>query len=198
VDDQGGINILFYDDRHTTSDSTGVMLARSVDGGNSWIEVSVSDQNFKPVPIGGLGQGYQGDNIDLISVGNRLYPMWMDNRTGVYQIWSARVDFSALALNPTDEQMPENFRLYQNFPNPFNPETTIKFAVPEDSDVAVQIFDITGRLVQTLVSSRLSAGVYEIKWNGRDQGGQEVGSGIYFYRLMTGGFTQTKRMLLIR
>ena len=174
------------------------MLARSVDGGNSWIEVSVSDGNFKPVPIGGLGQGYQGDNIDLISVGDRLYPMWMDNRTGVYQIWSARVDLSALALTPTDELQPKDFRLYQNYPNPFNPETTIKFAVSKVREVVLQIFDISGQLVQTLVNARLSAGIYETKWQGRNQSGQEVGSGIYFYRLKTGGFTQTRRMLLIR
>ena len=198
VDDQGGVNIIYYDDRHTTSDSTGVVLARSVDGRNSWIEVSVSDGNFKPVPIGGLGQGYQGDNIDLISVGNRLYPMWMDNRTGVYQIWSARVDLSALALTPTDELQPKDFRLYQNYPNPFNPETTIKFAVSKVREVVLQIFDISGQLVQTLVNARLSAGIYETKWQGRNQSGQEVGSGIYFYRLKTGGFTQTRRMLLIR
>jgi hypothetical protein len=198
VDDQGGVNILFYDDRNTTSDSTGVWLARSIDGGNSWTEVLVSDHNFKPVPIGGLGQGYQGDNIDIISMGNRLYPMWMDNVTGVYQIWSARIELAALTIPLTGGQIPDAHRLYQNYPNPFNPTTTISFAIFEDSDVQLQVFDISGQLVQTLVNSRLSMGFYETKWDGHNQSGQPVGSGIYLYRLSAGNVTQVRQMLLIR
>ncbi len=65
VDDGGGTNIIYYDDRNTTSDSSGVFLSRSVDGGDSWSEFEISDHRFQPVPIGGLGQGYQGDNIDI-------------------------------------------------------------------------------------------------------------------------------------
>jgi len=98
VDDFGGVNVLFYDDRNTTSDSTGVFLARSTNGGDTWVEFQVSDHNFKPQPIGGLGQGYQGDNIGLTSVDSTLWPVWMDNSTGIYQIWTCPTALSSLVV----------------------------------------------------------------------------------------------------
>ncbi len=101
VDEFGGVNIIFYDDRNTTSDSSGVFLARSTDAGNTWFEYEISDHNFKPTAIGGLGQGYMGDNIDITSVGNKLFPVWMDNSTGIYQIWSV-----PLEINPVNEEQP--------------------------------------------------------------------------------------------
>ncbi|HSN50563.1 MAG TPA: sialidase family protein, partial [Bacteroidales bacterium] len=67
VDRTGAINVLFYDDRNTTNDSAGVFLARSTDGGDTWREFEICDHHFRPAPIGGLGQGYQGDNIDISS-----------------------------------------------------------------------------------------------------------------------------------
>lgn len=98
VDNFGGVNILYYDDRNTTSDSTGVFLARSTDGGETWREFEISDHNFKPQPIGGLGQGYQGDNIGLTSVDSTLWPVWMDNSSGIYQLWTRPVALSALVI----------------------------------------------------------------------------------------------------
>ncbi|MCK7524648.1 MAG: hypothetical protein MZV64_47050 [Ignavibacteriales bacterium] len=95
VDEFGGVNIIFYDDRNTTNDSSGVFLARSTDAGNSFTEYEISDHNFRPTAIGGLGQGYMGDNIDITSVGNKLYPVWMDNSTGTYQIWSVPIEITA-------------------------------------------------------------------------------------------------------
>ena len=96
VGQDGAVNVIFYDDRNTTSDSVGVFLARSTDGGDTWAEYELSDHNFKPAPIGGLGQGYQGDNIGITSTSTRLWPVWMDNSTGVYQVWTAPVDISSL------------------------------------------------------------------------------------------------------
>ena len=94
IDKYGGINILYYDDRNTTQDSTGVFMSRSLDGGMTWNDYQISNHNFKPEAIGGLGQGYQGDNIDLASTSEKLIPVWMDNSTGHYQIWSANIRFS--------------------------------------------------------------------------------------------------------
>ncbi|MBK7267562.1 MAG: exo-alpha-sialidase [Ignavibacteriales bacterium] len=91
VDEYGGINVIFYDDRATTSDSAGVFLARSLDNGDTWTEYEISDKNFEPTPIGGLGQGYQGDNISIVYSNNTLHPFWMDNRTGIYQIQSVKI-----------------------------------------------------------------------------------------------------------
>ena len=102
VDELGGVNIIFYDDRNTTSDSSGVFLARSTDSGNSWSEYQISDMNFTPIAIGGLGQGYMGDNIDITSVGNNLFPVWMDNRTGIFQMWSVPIEI----IPDNQEQVP--------------------------------------------------------------------------------------------
>jgi len=121
VDDSGGVNVLYYDDRNTTSDSTGVYLSRSTDGGNTWKDIEMSDHNFKPLPIGGFGQGYQGDNIALISTNNKLISSWMDNSTGVYQLWSVIVDISSLGIKRIGTNIPDGFELKQNYPNPFNP-----------------------------------------------------------------------------
>jgi len=101
VDEFGGLNIIFYDDRNTTSDSSSVFLARSTDAGNTWNEYQINDMNFKPIAIGGLGQGYMGDNIDITSVGNKLFPVWMDNRTGNFQMWSVPIEFI-----PSNEDLP--------------------------------------------------------------------------------------------
>ena len=83
--------------------------------------------------------------------------------------------------------------LEQNYPNPFNPSTTIKYQIPELSFVTVKVYDVLGNEVATLVNEELTAGDYEIEFNG-----EELTSGIYFYRLKAGNFIQTKKMLLIK
>lgn len=98
VDTSGGLNILYYDDRLTTSDSSGVFISRSANGGVTWRDFSISDHNFRPSSIGGLGQGYQGDNIGLTSTQGRLWPVWMDNSTGIYQLWTCPIELDSLVI----------------------------------------------------------------------------------------------------
>jgi hypothetical protein len=101
VDAFGGINIVFYDSRNpSTNDSAEVYVARSVDGGNTWTNIKVSDHRFRPVPISGLASGYQGDYIGITSTNNALYPFWADNYTGTYQVWTAKIDLGP-AINHT-------------------------------------------------------------------------------------------------
>jgi hypothetical protein len=88
--------------------------------------------------------------------------------------------------------------LHQNVPNPFNPSTTIHYELPTDADVTVQIFDVSGRLVRTLVQSRQIAGSRSVLWDGRDNRGQLATSGVYFVRLRTRDFAQTRKMVLIK
>ncbi|MCX7833780.1 MAG: T9SS type A sorting domain-containing protein, partial [Ignavibacteria bacterium] len=92
VDQYGGINIIFYDSRNpSTNDSAEVYVARSVDGGNTWTNILVSDHRFKPKPISGLASGYQGDYIGICASGNTVYPLWCDDYSGVYQVWTAPI-----------------------------------------------------------------------------------------------------------
>ena len=196
VDKQGGLNVIFYDDRNTTSDSSGVFLARSEDGGNNWREFEISDKNFKPLPIGGLGQGYQGDNISITSSNNKLWPVWMDNRTGIYQIWTVPIEISSVDVEPTPEIISE-FRLEQNYPNPFNPSTIIRFRISDFGFVSLKIFDVLGNEVAILVSEEKQPGDYEIEFNSSSIK-HLPSSGIYFYQLQAGSFTDTKKMILLR
>lgn len=100
-------------------------------------------------------------------------------------------------------QVPEDFALLRNFPNPFNPATTIRFRVPgkpgEQLQTTVSIYNLLGQTVRTLVNSRLAAGVTHARvWDGRDDRGATVGTGVYIYRLKAGEFSQTRQMALIK
>lgn len=195
IDDYGSVNIIYYDDRTTTSDSASVFLSRSTDGGLTWNDYKISDRNFKPVPIGGLGQGYQGDNIDIISVENKLFPVWMDNRTGNYQIWTVPISFSPNFINENDIA-PDFFSLEQNYPNPFNPTTRISWQSPISAHTTLKVFDILGNEISTLVDEYREAGKYHIDFNGVDtRRGVSIPSGVYFYQIKIGNFIETRKMV---
>jgi hypothetical protein len=91
-----------------------------------------------------------------------------------------------------------SFSLRQNYPNPFNPGTTIQFTLANPAETALRIFDTSGRLVRTLVDNRLAAGPHSVIWNGDNHRGRAVASGVYFYRLESGGSLATKKMVLLR
>ncbi len=93
---------------------------------------------------------------------------------------------------------PETFELSQNFPNPFNPETKIRFQLPRAERVVIRIVDVLGREVRRLVDDRKPAGFHEVVWDARDDRGLKVGSGVYYYQIQAGEFRQTKKMLLLK
>ena len=88
--------------------------------------------------------------------------------------------------------------LYQNYPNPFNPSTTILFYIPENSFVKLDIYNVKGEKVKTLASTRFDAGTQKVVWNGTDDGGGRVSTGVYFYRLVAGKSTLTRKLVLMR
>ncbi len=94
-------------------------------------------------------------------------------------------------------QTPEVF-LHQNFPNPFNPETTINYQLTQNNEVELIIYNIRGQKVKTLVHEVLPAGEYSAIWDGKDSNGNRVGSGIYFYKLKAGDFQKVKKMILLK
>jgi hypothetical protein len=90
------------------------------------------------------------------------------------------------------------FALAANSPNPFNPVTTIRFELAESGRASLRVFSAQGRLVRTLVNERLAAGGYRVRWDGKDDGGHGVASGIYFYELNEGTRSLTRRMSLLK
>ena len=97
-----------------------------------------------------------------------------------------------------DTSFPTNFELLQSYPNPFNPETTISYSIPEQSHVTMEIYNITGKRIVTLKDAQENAGNYSIRWNGRDDFGRPVSGGVYLCRFQAGTYSQTIRMLLMK
>ena len=106
---------------------------------------------------------------------------------------------STLTAVPPETPQIREFSLGANFPNPFNPNTTIVFELPRQTAVTLQIFDVSGRLVKALLQAEAyEAGRHQVVWSGRDRGGRPASSGTYFYRLEAGEFTKTRRMTLVK
>jgi hypothetical protein len=114
-----------------------------------------------------------------------------DNNKEVLNV--AKGSYSITGINNTNGEIPKNYSLSQNYPNPFNPVTNINFSIPKSGFVSLKIYDMIGREAAVLVNGELTAGNYTFGWNA-----ENTASGIYFYTLSSGGFTETKKMMLIK
>jgi hypothetical protein len=94
--------------------------------------------------------------------------------------------------------VPQDFALRQNYPNPFNPTTTIAYSLPEASKVRLDIYNLKGQLVKTLLNKDMEAGLHSVVWNGKDMNNVAVASGVYFYRISSPSNTETRKMLLMK
>jgi hypothetical protein len=146
----------------------------------SWLNGSWSPANL---PAGGFAGRQYFQITD--SAGNNYY-YWGYNVTCTRKLLVTGVACQS-------GNVPATYSLSQNYPNPFNPSTTIKFELPRSSEVRLSVFDMLGREVTTLVNEKRDAGVHEVKCDG-----SSLASGVYFYRLQAGEFTQTKPLLLLR
>lgn len=93
---------------------------------------------------------------------------------------------------------PSEFILHRNYPNPFNPMTRISYELPQPAKAVIKVLNLMGQEVRTLVAQDMPAGYFEVFWNGRDNAGHRVSSGVYLYQMQAGNFAQTKRMLLLQ
>ncbi|RLC46102.1 MAG: hypothetical protein DRH57_06735, partial [Candidatus Cloacimonadota bacterium] len=103
-----------------------------------------------------------------------------------------------ITISMSTDKVPDVFKLTQNYPNPFNPDTKIAYQLPVASNVEISIYNIKGERVRTLVSGKKEAGYHSVIWNGKDNNNRTVSSGIYFYRINTDRFSDTKKMLLMK
>ncbi len=106
--------------------------------------------------------------------------------------------YALVSLKGISSQLPERFELAQNYPNPFNPETKISYALPKDCHVKLTIYNMLGQKIKVLVDEHQTAGHKNVHWDGKDYKGNEVASGIYFFRIEAGGLTQSKKMVILK
>ncbi len=103
-----------------------------------------------------------------------------------------------VSVETEDPIIPDEFIVHQNFPNPFNPETEIRFALTRDSHVVINIYNTLGQQLDTLIDTQYAAGFHSVRWDGKDRNGRPVSSGVYLYQIQAGAFSQVKKMSLIR
>jgi len=193
-----------------------IMIAVSMNNGNTWSE-PISLNNVETPAFTGIKPMWPYPADKVINVGTQSYPifrigiMFYDDFTwGSYSNSPAnfpvndggRVMFTEIEFtitNNTDPNVaPAITMLKQNYPNPFNPETTISYNMPMAGAVNLSVYNLKGQLVRSLVNGNVAAGDHRIVWNGTDNNGNGVPSGIYFYRLTNANGSETRKMMLMK
>jgi hypothetical protein len=165
-------------------------------GENSFSTVDSSDfdiMNFTSKKINAKGNWWGEDTVDT----DDFYPSINSFNLG-RTITDPCPGIPSLARYESGELIPTVFALHQNYPNPFNPSTTIEFDLPQDSWVRLSVYNVLGQRIKTLLNAQYAAGTHEVIWDGRNESGGEVSSGVYFYLLETDSFRDAKKMLMIR
>lgn len=164
-----------------------------------WLVSIVDDVDFPDI---GPGETIWSENAFKLDLGDRPGPGGFNvffNVTYQTNCGDGRFIMLDPEANPPGEGAAKRLHtLGQNHPNPFNPQTTIHFALGKQSPVTLRVYDQAGRMVRELVNGTLAATQHSVIWDGKDQTGRTVRSGVYFYRLDAGDFTETRRMLLVK
>ena len=113
-------------------------------------------------------------------------------------VWKRAISNISIGIKTINSEVPDKFEMMQNYPNPFNPSTIIRFQIKESRFVTLKVYNITGQEIATLVNEKLQPGVYEIPFSVDQYTNTQISSGVYFYRLITDGFTETKKMIMIK
>jgi hypothetical protein len=183
----GYLYFVFYDRRNYTDVNTDVYLARSTDGGETFTNYLVSSSPFYP-----NGGTFFGDYNCITAYGGKIRPIWTRLVSSALSVWTAIIDFPT-GVEESKTEIPKEYSLEQNYPNPFNPSTSIKYSIPEKGYVELKVYDILGNEVTTLAKGNINPGSYEIVFSGENLAG-----GIYFYKLITEKYSETKKMLLVK
>ena len=160
------------------------------------IQIS-TDSNFSSLifDTSGIVSHYFQMPNNILQLSTLYY--WRVNGTNIMgtgpwsTVWNFRVRDTG--IEKISSEVPAEFRLHNNYPNPFNPETNIKFEIPRSGLVIITIYDMLGNKITTLLNQHLSAGVYKVNWAATN-----LASGIYFFRMETSKFSDTKRMVLLK
>lgn len=191
----------------------GGFIAKTFDAGESWIEQFTGLYSFKDVFFINDNYGWtvEGDLIWCTINGGEEWDMqstetvdfwWSVYFTDEFNGWVVGENGKILhtfsgGVVPVEEEktdvVPAEYSLTQNFPNPFNPSTQIRYSVPQTSKVVIKVYDVLGNEIETLVNEEKTTGIYEIEWNA-----EGLPSGVYLYQLRAGSFVETKKMVLMK
>ena len=144
-----------------------------------------------------LGIGWVNDNCVYVS-GCDWVADSVDYTDAFFNSMDDCIETCVLVSNDESNQLPTAFNLYNNYPNPFNPTTQIRYNLSEDAMVSITIYDIMGRSIRSLVNSKQTAGYRSIRWDGKNNLGEPVSAGMYIYTIQAGEFRQTKKMVLLK
>ncbi|MCD4818718.1 MAG: T9SS type A sorting domain-containing protein [Candidatus Cloacimonetes bacterium] len=189
------------DDRACWSPDGSQIAFESDRNGNFDIYIITLENNF-------INQVTVNESMDIMSHwspdGSKM--VFSSNRQGNFDVWI--IDIVATEVEQNINSLSQKYNLCQNYPNPFNPTTTISFSLTTENtslcnttdwqaeDTDLVIYNLKGQKVKTLVSEALPAGEHSIIWSGEDETGKQVGSGLYLYKLKTGRYEETKKMVL--
>lgn len=194
---------------------TNSSISKTTDSGMNWVNFATGTPSGSSILFINSEKGWIGGNIVKITTnGGVNWTLQHNLESGIrinafsfineYEGWAVgyygtllKTNSGGIGISQISTELPEDFSLNQNFPNPFNPITKIRFAVTNQigkgGPVTLKVYDLLGRLVTTLVNQDLDPGIYETEWNA-----SEFSSGVYLYTLSTGSFRQTKKMVLIK
>ena len=193
----GIIYVVYYDRRNTTGNLTDVYLAKSGDGGESFSEFKVSNSSFLPT-----SNVFFGDYTNIAAYDGMIYPIWTRLDTTKLSIWTTIINEKQTDVKEMKIIKTSSYSLDNNFPNPFNPSTVISYKIKEPSMVKLKVYNILGEVIKDLVNVFNNPGSFFVTWDGKNNSGFEVSSGIYFYRIEAVNdkekFIDTKKMVLIR
>ena len=158
--------------------------------------VDLTGIDFGPCDMA-LGTGWINDNCEYIS-GCDWVADSVDYTAAFFNSMDNCIEACFLASNDEINQLPHAFNLYNNYPNPFNPVTTLRYDLPEDALVNITIYDIMGRIVRTLINSQQNAGFKSIQWNATNDAGSPLSAGLYLYKIQADNLVQTRKMVLLK
>jgi glucose/arabinose dehydrogenase len=184
-----------------TSLSTGIVLQALGDTSQDLVHLDLTktDSGYT-VRVTRLVSGFNAP-LGLTMSGNALYVLetGLEGTNSSPKLWKITLPAGVSTGAGREENLPGTFALMQNYPDPFNPSTNIDFTIPAAGAVTLTVYDVLGRKVRTLLDGSVPAGGRSVSWDGRDSRGTPVGSGVYFYRLLTGSnLSATKKMIVLR